>query len=617
VIEPMDYWPQRSDKEPDALPPEAWTMGPDKWRGPEPCRGKPLGDCGTEPSDHCCCCDPCLHATTDICDPAVGGCCRCVPQKFCLIFEPDTPTDYCVSRGWLIGFTQESGQRAKWTIGLQGPGAVTVSVGKPDPVNSDFPYADCTWNLEIGGEAVTDAEYEVDHFGEFNCLTPPAWIVENINVPVTVPNEPELVDCFGTLTVTEYKKQPLPFVRRFWYTDQTFPDFLVDNNACAACYADGACVILCVRRNDPGNPGQQLQNDFSWDGNGHWINGNDGSEVLEFTEVEGVCKLRIVSLNPSIWDGDLIDIDPDACGIGMNLSASDDVGNWVNISCNKCSCWEYICGDVGDDTGCRCICKELCVISATDGVISDVAVWNQATFDYPDPELSTHGWIDPDGDYDLSERLVIQRNGDDGTCELTHTNYSEPSKISNNCGDEISFHFSDTLKEMLESGVSNWTTGWCKTCGPCDVGTCLSECQDVPNRLTAEISPATWTPALGCDDGVLCFTAFTIILVLVFDVTIGQAGEWRWRGQAVFACHGCDTGGHPEIETPRNYLAELDIGCDGSVLWSVRNETDSCSEEFAFELPCGPGASWDLEFIADRIGCLCCDEAGFIINVTE
>jgi len=159
----------------------------------------------------------------------------------------------------------------------------------------------------------------------------------------------------------------------------------------------------------------------------------------------------------------------------------------------------------------------------------------------------------------------------------------------------------------------------CKVCNCAEElrGTCLSFCEDVPNVLYAEVSASEWSLMLGCNDAVPCFATITIQLNLIFVVTqLNPAGEYRWLGCGFVQCHDCNP-----LTADKQFKVCIDLGCDGSIIFTVNNDTSTNTEEFVYTLPCGVDAVWDVQFETSSLfgdpldGC--CDEANFIVVITE
>jgi hypothetical protein len=209
------------------------------------------------------------------------------------------------------------------------------------------------------------------------------------------------------------------------------------------------------------------------------------------------------------------------------------------------------------------------------------------------------------GDETFSITPYQDENGD---CKATVTGFEEPATLTNTCGDNFIIQASTTQEQWEESGEVNFLIAGCKNCDVgCTQGTCLSDCDDVPKVLFAEVSPMAWDEMLGCPVE-LCFETITIALIQSYVSTVeNPAGEYRWQGCGVISCRSCGSA------TRTNEVICIDIGCDG-----IGTVSGPCGDSIAFSLPCGIGAVWDLDFdLPCTGGGGCCDEAGFHISITE
>lgn len=570
----------------------AYHHGSDRLNGPHRCRG------GTKPcvgntSDHQCCCDVCRHASYFTCEV---GCCKCLPVAICAVFTPDTPAGACKVRSWkMIPSKPETIEPRVLYSATVGGSTLTLSAGTPVLGSPLHGTAECTWRMQYGE---TDEEVEITHLdGQVNCLRLPEFSIE-VDIPV---NE---VSCPGTITFAQFVYEKVPYVNRWHGASIEAPL----DTACGLC--TDACTVLAIKRGDESDYGYSSGvecEEFIWDATEQaWIK---DSERIEFFEVEGVCYLKLVAWATATLQGDLIALEH--CTLGLVRTLRDELGNWVQISCNPCSCWEHICGT------CRCLCEKMCVIGIDDGVLT--GPWE---LDW-DSELLQ--WWDSG---DETAPVIAIGKSEAGNCQITHGDY-DPIAIDNTCGNNISFVFTNDAEDQETNGIQV-LAGWCKQCvGSCDNGTCLSDCDEVPKELYATVYPLDWTPMLGCEGfpATDCFEQFVIPMVQLFVPSVlNPAGEWRWIGATTFQCRGCDTGGNPDHATYRTTVATIDIGCDGLGSLSVTGVNSSGASrtetvDINFTLPCGTYADWSFLGPWEETNAgdmLCCDNgAGFGISISD
>lgn len=569
-------------------PEENFSNGPDPCHRPSCCSGnwEPCDEYDTRRChDNCCCCDPCRHATTDICR---GGCCHCVPRWVCATFTPNSPTAACRVRSFFLeAETPGNNLRTYWGFNLPTGGKLSLSVGEVEYGSDLNGYADCSWRLETEYDGVLD-EVALDHSGDINCMVSPGFSIDELNWPYT--DSYGSHDCIGSLTFSSFLMDKVPFVKRF--TSDFAPEASVSCGACSE-----VCTVLSVGRGNTYNDTREECEEFNYidyDG-GYWA-GPSGQRIT-LVEVEGVCYLELTDVTPLTFKGDLIRIDPYECAVGMNLTAEDYDGNYIQIGCNPCSCWKHVCGS------CRCVCPALCVVGMESGYPIEpmVLAWDPDLFQWGDEYFS-----------------IALTEGYDGGCQVEVTGFDDPIPLPEACSPDVAFVVATTLSQQIYDGGATYYSVSCSTCeGLCGAGSCLDICDDVPQVLFATVSPQNWMPAIGCDDKDLCFVPFSIPLALIYAPD--AAGKYRWQGQQVFSCKGdCFDTEEEEL----NYIAQIDIGCDGLVTFTVLDgdeNTIDCTEDFEFALPCGPDAVWDLD-MTSQIGCgeiACCAAAGFSIAVSE
>lgn len=556
-----------------------YSDGPDRKHGPAKCRGVD-GTCSytpIQPHDHSCCCDPCRHIKTDVCED--GNCCRCVPRAICAIFTPTEETETCFAKNYYAK-AAVSGPRTTYTFGIPDLGSLILSVGRPD----NELYGHCTWRLQCDAAGIYE-EVGLEHSGEIHCQAPPNFTLENVNIPFYPPDGSGALDCYGTLTFTEASLAKVPFRYKWAGIEQKQ---VVD---CAYCVE--ACTVLCVKRGSLESE-EYTRIEFVYNSyDERWI-ANDGSgDYFSITSIDDVCYIYLESMEDVDYQGFLIEIPESDCSDKLNLYASDyNSGKWIRISCNPCSCWDYICGT------CRCVCKELCVVGKQDNTF--VSPFN-ISWDY-----DTLRW----GDDIFS--VTPYKDEETGECKVSITGYDEPVTLYDMCSENFFAAVASDEEEQIDTGLVNYIYVSCKKCssGDCSGGTCLSFCPDVPKILYADLSPTAWDEMLGCDPMSLCFSPITIELAQIFiGTTENPAGEYRWVGFGIIACKSCSP-----PTSPVNTIVSIDIGCDGIGRMTVGDMVF----DFSLTIPCNGSAVWDFDFLFDGPGTgPCCDVAGFELNISE
>lgn len=578
----IDLFGQSSDRLP--TPTAIYRRGPDWQHGPPRCRqNQQLCEYDQkQPHDHSCCCDPCRHNFVNVCAGAGGpsGCCRCVLKAICMTFIPDTPTATCTTKTWKLDQATITGKGSSYSTTLGDMGEVEVFVGFPELNDPLFDVASCVWRLTIADPA-TDESVAVDHSGDIHCQAPPDWAITG----VTITQHGEA--CVGTITFAPYKLEKLPFINKWWELGDEF----IDGLACGTC--SQFCRALCVKRL---TNGEYTRVDFIWnDAYQFWGADDNSGHAISLVSDGYDCYLELESIGGGEFEGNLLLIDPMKCSLGMDLTATSDYSSdTISISCNRCSCWKYICGT------CRCVCESICIVGVIDNVFQEPIElpWDAQNFRWGDDNFS------------------VQLSSDESdNCQVTVTGFSEPVAIRNDCGSRIVFVVSDTTDEMNDSGLVNYLYGWCKQCeGSCTQGSCLDICEEVPQVLYCYLNAAPWTEMLGCNQYVLCFEPIVIPLALVF-VGTEAAGEWRWIGCGIISCYDCNP---PTAK--KNYLVCVDLGCDGVGAFQVSRAdiTAQCLVTFGFTLPCGSYDTWDITFTAECDGLNgCCFDGGFQGRITE
>lgn len=410
-----------------------------------------------------CCCDPCVHDHIG-CE---GECCRCVPALLCVSFTPTTPTDECISVYALFGTEDnDAGVYSGALRNIEGKGYSTPIVVTLVKRLSD---GVCLWNVLIDSYSV-DEDFVLDGV-DVTCHAP----ILEVSIGGVCP---------GTIRIEPYLRQKVPFQSvELGIEEVAF--------TCGAC--DAICDTLCV---DFTSGDQHWRREFVWNGtHSRWERGND---YLTPSTVGGACQI-------SVYLEDAIDafspVTISACGIGDGVTAglrfdtTGSGGQVLKVSCNLCSCWDWICGR------CRCACDAICLML-------------QSGFGMP--SFAELAW-DPVGKRwgDDTYAITLTRDAETGGCLLNVPGW-DPEPIES-CGTEINF--------SLEDDDGNRAIGRCKNCHcftkPAEC--CGTNVYELPLVLVAEVEGVS---ECGC---------FTATVYLIYDPTgslwigtgLGGCGDTR------------------------------------------------------------------------------------------
>ncbi len=555
------------------------TNGADALTGPPCCHGI-TPECNGYPTsatcpDHACCPDPCQHSVWNhVTCPA--PCCHHVPKAFCAQFTPDSPTDFCIQTGYKSAPANHSDIGSGWGFLLPGVGTVNLSV--------ETGYDGCQWRLRAPDHPEMDVSVPIEHSGEFNCRTPPPFVISGVSYPVLCDT------CTGSYSIVPYDGSvKIPFQSRF--------DCTTAQTAAVEC---GSCsevpTVLCVLRLNPGTPPDlrdpYLRTEFAWDYESldpRWVNGSDYIDLIEY---EGQCYLEPHIAGLEWLLDEMIEIDPDHCAVGMHLHVERyGTNELVEILGAPCSMFKFLCGN------CRCICRDVCMVGMQDGEPIDrtTLTWNGG------------GWSG-DGEYGPAAiSLVADENGN---CQVQMTGF-DPVSISNTCGNDLVWFMVDP------ENPNNWRIVYCKECAPCDAGggDCRTVCPDIPMTLFACFEFISWEVAFcGPAEGPPpteppCVEPFCVPMFLVRAAPEASI-DWFWIGRITVPCRTCSGA----VSDPQDSVIEVMLDCSGML--TVGGSTWSVT------IPCGcEGGEWNIEVLTDPlsggIGDNCCSPATVKITITE
>lgn len=461
------------------------TDGPDRSRGGPKCPDHHDG-VRTGLVDWCCCCNPCLYERPPQ-ELNNTHCCRCVPQALCIMFTPDPDGDACCrilvqtvfANHSLEGYTYYSG-------GFTGA-LFDIRVGRePD---SGLP---CSWHF-LCEELGLDEYVSIDHL-DSTCLDVP---------DISVTDFVNASGCVGTLTITAYNADKVPFANRNLI--ETEDAVIVDS----PCGCEVAARTLCVygRRHADGDVEGV---EFVWDEDlQRWVylppcgDPTTDREVIYLRgDSEGGCYLELDFEQSGSETNDWADppntigedehevrdgmIAIDRCGCGLRVYSETTGNRWVRIHAGPCGRWQYHCGT------CRCAPTTICVVGEIDGVMVDVRmVWNgdDLVWEY-------------DGSGDFPTAFTIGLGG--GTCEgdppgresddcyaIVENVFSRPFQQSTpiECGKFLTFEI-ETAHDPDNPTAFNWLWGQSGVCG-CEHHVCAlcaeERCGGAPDVLYVEL----------------------------------------------------------------------------------------------------------------------------------
>lgn len=556
--------------------------------------------CTTGPG---CCCDPCL---TDHID-CLGNCCRCVPRVFEVIFTPNVGSQ--CSRFALFMHHGNNGSYSASLDGLFGTSDALLLLS----LYRDEYLDECYWRLSIFDLGIDDYIY-IDRT-YVTCQSP----VFTLDITTTY--------CSGTLSIARYDLEKVPFIGTHstldpieesittpcsesqeyeWYpapvfdwlavapfapgtccrtsapaipADVTTPGQRVtvtctsSTGQCGSC--SSVCNRLCVQYTFGG---VLVRKEFSWDAAGRrWIYSlNHIDDVILLQEDEyGICHM-VFDIDELTAAGHTFQqYEPVECAIGMDFQILSDTHSiLLSVSCNQCTCWDYICGS------CRCACNTLCLLIYRNGVLQLLELpW------YFDTTTNGAGWSDGYNTVELYKDVYTNE------CQVILDGFDAVTLTS--CGDEIQFSVSNDLGDVAFGG--------------CKKGLCFAP-------------PAT------CCDRVIADLPLMLVATIVSTELCGCAGstvnliwnpfaEW-WQGTGSLG--GC------------YYDSEIKItvSCGGTSLVGIINYitcgTDGVGGSILYDAPPVTNGPVTCDPISFTLGSVtidrsCCDDepmAGGTIEIT-
>ena len=551
-----------------------------------------------------CCCGKCnfFNIASD-CNNSV--CCKCVPKWLCMVFIPNEDQVDCAVREVTVPYTNS------WQGSLPGIDPEGLNNLIEVLMYQDI-YNNCFFRIFIPARDITD-DYLIQG-GKRECTLYPEFR-QTCKDPYFQYDDFVLGECTGTLIIQRKELEKVPFHSNKEGLETSTVE--MPESACGPCTE--YCRVLCMEWTVGG---ETQKSEFRLQGDtAVWYHRIPEGELASITleEIEGVCHLVIDHEGLGVFDK--IPIPSGMCNLGMVIehvgTIEDAVGKFVSISCNRCTCWDYICET------CRCVCKTMCVVSVDGPEQTDVTYYE---LDW-DPVLLRWG---------TAEKWVgIRANPTTGKCEYIISGWNDGLYVDYDteastieipeCGKDMIYYVTSNMSTALETGIFKFEYGTCKTCNPdcfkhfCD--DCCDECIEpiVPETLFFDLIGST---VAGEPEGSPpCIAAYDIPLVHTMPLF---AESHRWEGHAVVDC----TAVFESPPGPNATLIDVVVTCAGAGSWTlvVRLTTISASGTpitvnssdpiWTTSFSCSPVA-WVGKLSSDLVVTKCCGgvfEFDFVVS---
>lgn len=502
-------------------------------------------DCDTGSN---CCCGKCSFVTlaTD-CNNTV--CCKCVPKYLCAVFYPAEESEDCLSSAVEMTFG------GTWVGNLPGIDPANISNQIEVHLVKDESYQRCFYRVIIPAREIDDL-YLIEG-GKRECSIYPSFRLTCRDPYFEYPDF-ELNGCVGTLVIQRKELAKVPFHAEV-ETDSTITSEEMSKPECGTCST--WCTHLCLEWSTGGEP-QKASFGISQDESVvRWTHRmSDGSYASITTqEIEGQCHLVID--HDGLGGFQPIPIPYQMCNLGMVIEADGEgewVGKSVSISCNRCSCWDYICET------CRCVCKTFCVVSVDGPESTDITYY----------ELE---WDDRLLRWGTAEKWVgIRANQTTGKCEFVISGWNDgiyplfdPESTTieiEECGKDMSYYVTIDPEKAFETGVFKFEYGACKTClpdcfrVPCQ--DCCTACDTVALPEILYVDLFGGFTAGGEDPGEAAANCLTVTDIPLVHTAPLFAELHRWSGSVVVDC-GCPLDPFTPDPSPNATKIDLVIICLG------------------------------------------------------
>jgi hypothetical protein len=505
---------------------KVYSNGPDCRRGPN------------------CCCGYCNFRRIGECDTS---CCKCTPRDLCLTWTPDTPSESCIEKGVKLS-GQSSG--INWGGSLEGiddsmtpDNSVLVQIYKD-------PYDVCYWRLTIPARDIT-VDVLIVH-GSIPCDGEDTRVT--CQKPRIVIEDFVLQGCSGTLVVERKLLETVPFEREV--EAETAP--LPIDHPCTDC--GDVCTRICLEY----HVGDVVtKEEFVLTGEFKYAFTPPGGEtsLIEFVPNPYTGECELVLNHVTLTGFAPFPIPGGLCGKGLVTTQTNGDGVFASISCNPCSCWNYLC------ESCRCVCPVLCVTTVNGSQVTDISrtekVWDEDEQYWGD----AYKWISIRPNADSLECEWYLSDWDEGDYDPEESSLSVES-----CGGDMSYFITTTLEDAIEAGEWRYEFGTCKQCepdcfGPLNCADCCTDCENpqLPALLYFDL---IGRPVAGGEepppDPVRCIEVYDIPLTHRQPLF---AEAHRWEGRSVVSC-GCPQSAETPDPAPDNYSVEIVVTCSGET-WTI------------------------------------------------
>jgi len=566
-------------------------------------------DCDSGPG---CCCHKCSFFTlTTNCDNTV--CCKCVPKYLCAVFTPHDPDAECPVLAGEINFNGGT-----WQGGMKGIDPTGVDNSIEISMQQIGQYSQCYFLVRMPARDIEDL-YLIEG-GKQQCTLYPEFRMK-CRDPYFVYEDFEVDGCLGTLVIERKELAKVPFSTQI-LTDSTITSEESETAPCGAC--SEWCRILCLEWSI-GGESQKSEFRVVDDGSAsiYWTHKlpSGGTATITVEDIEGLCHF-VIAGHTGLGAFDKIPIPYQMCNLGMVIEyngTGENASKWVSLSCNKCSCWDYICET------CRCVCKTMCVVSVDGTQQTDVHYYDLEW----DPHLLRWGtdekWIGIRANPTTGNCEYVISGWNDADSDTELIDYASSTLTIEECGKDMLYFVTTDSAAAFESGVFRFEYGVCKSCHPdcftsfCD--DCCTECveEKFPETLYFDLRGS---PIAGNPEGEpRCLDISDIQLVGTAPLF---AEKHRWEGHAIISCltpMGSPVGPHPNridiVITCNGTLWELTVrlACQGESGSIVTIQSNNPIWTIAFG--CSPIA-WVGVLSSDLVsGCCCSGVFQFEFAVSE
>jgi hypothetical protein len=502
-------------------------------------------DCDTGAN---CCCGKCdFFALATDCDNSV--CCKCVPKNLCAVFHPNNIDTDCIYSATEMTFA------GAWVGSIDG----IDPIGSSDQIEvhmvKDESYQACYFRVLIPAREIDDL-YLIES-GKRECSLYPRVRLTCKDPYFEYPDF-ELNGCIGTLIIQrkELAKVPFASVKTEFLSSTT----IADEVPCGVCTE--YCNVLCMEWS-VGSAINKSEFKIQLDTpTPYWTHKIPDGPVatISLEDIDGQCHFVID--HDGLGEFDKIPIPYQMCNIGMVIEfqgTGDNSAKHVSISCNRCTCWDYICET------CRCVCKTMCIVSVDGPNTEDITYY----------ELE---WDDIALRWGTDEKWVgIKANPETGKCEyvisgwndgLYSTQYdTENSTIEiEECGKDMSYFVTMDEEKAFELGTFKFEYGVCKTCNPdCFQILCQDCCTDCESRElpdTLYIDLFGGFTAGGEDPGEDAANCLTVLDIPLVHTAPLFAELHRWTGTVIVEC-GCPLDPLTPDPSPNATRIDIVVTCIG------------------------------------------------------